>query len=681
MADRKITDLTALAAGSQATGDLLTIVDVSEGAAADKNKKITVESLFKGIPSNVGIGVSSPGGQLDVSGTSDTRVITRESGNSVRTDLMSQTSQGGVGTTSNHPFFVQTNGSERLRIDTSGRLLVNTTGATNAASYADNLVIGTTYGDNGMTIVSGTIDAGSVNFSDGTGTNSTKGIIQYSHNSNALYFYTDGSERLRIDSSGRLGLGTSNPGGYNGSADELVIANTDNCGLTIKATSTSSSSIHFADAESTGSASYAGFIAYTHSGDYMFFGTAATERMRIDSSGRLGVGTSSPGVTLDISQATAAARITSSTGTNPAYVNFNNTAGNAYVGLESSSGGGAAVGNAAYALHLSHQGAYPINFSTNNALRATIDSSGRFGIGTSSPDKLLHLSGADTAIIRLENSDTSLTADQIIGGLEFEKLDASGAGAGVVGGLRMYSGGSVGESAYLTLSTATSSTNDVERMRILPHGSVRVSTARTDSDYAQNTASYYHAFHHHVDSQAAFIIEHSGNSDPYGLIIDFSDDAPDNNSNYFLNCFDSTAIRLKILSDGDVDNHDNSYSGISDVKLKQDIVDAGSQWDDIKDLRVRKFKFKSDVAAYGEEAKTLIGVVAQEAELVSPGLVKESPDIDRDGNDLGTTTKSVRYSVLYMKAVKALQEAQTRIETLESQHADLLARVTALEAG
>ena len=42
MADRKITDLTALAAGSQATGDLLTIVDVSEGAAADKNKKLSL---------------------------------------------------------------------------------------------------------------------------------------------------------------------------------------------------------------------------------------------------------------------------------------------------------------------------------------------------------------------------------------------------------------------------------------------------------------------------------------------------------------------------------------------------------------------------------------------------------------------------------------------------------------
>ena len=66
MADRKITDLTALAAGSQATGDLLTIVDVSESAAADKNKKITVESLFKGIPGNVGIGNTSPASGLDI---------------------------------------------------------------------------------------------------------------------------------------------------------------------------------------------------------------------------------------------------------------------------------------------------------------------------------------------------------------------------------------------------------------------------------------------------------------------------------------------------------------------------------------------------------------------------------------------------------------------------------------
>ncbi len=217
-------------------------------------------------------------------------------------------------------------------------------------------------------------------------------------------------------------------------------------------------------------------------------------------------------------------------------------------------------------------------------------------------------------------------------------------------------------------------------MRLLPHGSIRCATNFADSDYANNTTDYWHVFQHHTNNQAGFIIEHTGNNNPYGLIIDFSDSHPDDNTHYFMSCIDQQAIRLQIKSDGDIDNHDNSYSGFSDVKLKQDIVDAGSQWDDIKNLRVRKFRFKSDVADHGDEAKTLIGVVAQETELVSPGLVKESPDLDKYNNDLGTTTKSVRYSVLYMKAVKALQEAQTRIETLETQHADLLARVTALEA-
>lgn len=56
MADRKISDLTALT--TPATGDLLPIVDVSETAAADKNKKITVQELFKGVPDGT---ASAPG--------------------------------------------------------------------------------------------------------------------------------------------------------------------------------------------------------------------------------------------------------------------------------------------------------------------------------------------------------------------------------------------------------------------------------------------------------------------------------------------------------------------------------------------------------------------------------------------------------------------------------------------
>jgi hypothetical protein len=122
-----------------------------------------------------------------------------------------------------------------------------------------------------------------------------------------------------------------------------------------------------------------------------------------------------------------------------------------------------------------------------------------------------------------------------------------------------------------------------------------------------------------------------------------------------------------VYSNGDVQNTNNSYGAISDIKLKENIVDSGSQWVDIKAFRVRKYNLKEG------QTHTQIGLVAQEAELVSPGLVYETPDRDEEGNDLGTVTKSINYSVLYMKAVKALQEAMERIETLE-------AKVAALEA-
>ena len=115
-----------------------------------------------------------------------------------------------------------------------------------------------------------------------------------------------------------------------------------------------------------------------------------------------------------------------------------------------------------------------------------------------------------------------------------------------------------------------------------------------------------------------------------------------------------------VWSNGNVQNTNNSYTGISDIKLKENIVDASSQWDDIKALLVRNYNLKEG------QTHRQIGLIAQEVEPISPGLVYESPDRDEEGNDLGTVTKSVNYSVLYMKAVKALQEAMERIETLEA---------------
>ena len=142
------------------------------------------------------------------------------------------------------------------------------------------------------------------------------------------------------------------------------------------------------------------------------------------------------------------------------------------------------------------------------------------------------------------------------------------------------------------------------------------------------------------------------------------------NGGFFVGArLDTTAATVVIRPDGDIENINNTYAALSDQRLKQDIVDASSQWDDIKALKVRKYRFKSD-----PEKPLQIGVVAQELEGVSPGLVETTEDDITYGDGIEGGVKTVKYSVLYMKAIKALQEAMTRIETLET-------KVAALEGG
>ena len=125
-------------------------------------------------------------------------------------------------------------------------------------------------------------------------------------------------------------------------------------------------------------------------------------------------------------------------------------------------------------------------------------------------------------------------------------------------------------------------------------------------------------------------------------------------------------ISFRVHTNGNVQNTNNSYGAISDETLKENIVPASDQWDNIKDIEVVNYNFKEET---GHETHKQLGVIAQQVEEVSPGLV----NTDEDG------LKSVNYSVLYMKSVKALQEAMERIETLEAQNTDLVARIEALE--
>lgn len=121
------------------------------------------------------------------------------------------------------------------------------------------------------------------------------------------------------------------------------------------------------------------------------------------------------------------------------------------------------------------------------------------------------------------------------------------------------------------------------------------------------------------------------------------------------------AATFRVAYNGSVLNATGSYTAFSDIKLKQNVSDATSQWNDIKALVFKNYSLKSDAAN-----KKMLGVIAQDIELTSPGLVESHKDYDAEGNDLGTVTKTVNYSVLYMKSVIALQEAMARIEALEA---------------
>ena len=233
----------------------------------------------------------------------------------------------------------------------------------------------------------------------------------------------------------------------------------------------------------------------------------------------------------------------------------------------------------------------------------------------------------------------------------------------------------IGKISYENNSNSMNfSVNATEVMSIQSDGAIK---ARANG--AAEVGGIMHQFSNSGANTYTLVVTNVRDTSPiahYLTEFKYPNFSPDNSTAKFLQCRDSTTARLNINSDGDVQNHDNSYGSISDIKLKEQISDASEQWDDIKALKIRKFKFKTDVATGDSDEHWRLGVIAQEVEASGMNkLITEEIDVDVDDEgkvtETGEKTKIVKYSILYMKAVKALQEAMARIETLESEVAKL----------
>lgn len=261
----------------------------------------------------------------------------------------------------------------------------------------------------------------------------------------------------------------------------------------------------------------------------------------------------------------------------------------------------------------------------------------------------------------------------------------------------------------LSMAGTTGSTNDM--VMLTPAGQIilRVPTGTKnvvveDGNLHMGLTGYnYHLF---VKNNPANLIAGFVNSSaatPYGVDISFTG-LGGGAGGYFFNCSDTGGTRFQVLGNGNAQNANNSYGAISDLKLKENIAPARGYLTDLCRVNVVKYSLKADASP---EA-THLGVIAQELEQIFPGMVEETADMGEresgsyeqeeiapavmDGElmisppvyaddltkpimeryDLGTTTKSVKYSVFVPMLITAVQELKAKSDALE-------ARLSALE--
>jgi hypothetical protein len=291
---------------------------------------------------------------------------------------------------------------------------------------------------------------------------------------------------------------------------------------------------------------------------------------------------------------------------------------------------------------ISGTGTYlPMIFQTGGSEKLRILTTGEVGIGTSSPATKLHVVGNSLVTTTSFFADTSYYA-ALSGSNPILGFDAND--------YILY------DRTSNFLQTVIGGT---ERMRITNAGAVYIGDTTGSTRFYvvnDNRVAMFSATNTTVGTEV--IVQNNLISSNNATASDF----------LFIGGISGGSDRVYILGNGNLQNINNSYGTLSDIKLKENIVDATSKLDDVMQLKVRNFNLKSD------PTQKQIGFVAQEFETIFPSMIEEVSELDEDKQFTGNKVKGIKTTVLIPILVKAIQEQQTiiasltsRIELLENQ--------------
>jgi len=505
----------------------------------------------------------------------------------------------------------------------------------------------------------------------------------YSPGANQVGISTGGTARLTIDSNGnvdidsntlyvdatnnRVGLGTSSPSQLlevHGTAAAggigINITNEGDAG-------TSTTPYAFINARLNairnggeirfGRENVYGDLASADS--YMSFYTAVndvnTERLRITSAGNVGIGVTVPEQLLHLG-GNNGIRFGNAGATPKADIAYT-ASGDEFLDIKIQ-GTTTGYGN--------------IRFSTGPtpSERARIDSSGRLLIGTSSGlgDARLQVvgnTGGDPGRIDIRRNADNPTSGSEIGTIRFSDLNgASGQYALIqcfADAASTSSGDLPGRLSFST--TADGASSPTEAMRIGSTQEVWINRTTRDSIVGSSCKFQVAG----STGEWATAIRNPGAS-PYGLAITHDTDS-NGTGNEFLQCRGASTNRLLIRSNGGIANYSANNVNLSDINSKKDIAPATGTWDCLKEWEIVNFRYKDQP----EDADLNMGVIAQQVAESCPEVItvfqeaKEATETEPAQEErLGVKDQQMMWM-----AIKALQEAQLRIETLETEVAAL----------